>query len=141
VEAALGVDAAHARDVAAPTSPSTRAPVLPAIKTRASGVSKEEVQAVFRELVSTGDHGDGDLYRRLRETAGVSDDEMQERTKVSIGYLRAIEGNRFERLPQAVFVKGFLRSYFRYLNVPDSEKMVNAYGARLHDWQMANRRS
>ena len=60
---------------------------------------------------------------------------MQERIKVSIGYLRAIETNRFERLPQAVYVKGFLRSYFRYLDVPESDKLVNAFSARLTDWQ------
>ena len=43
-------------------------------------------------------------------------------------------------LPQAVYVKGFLRSYFRYLSVPDAEKLVSAFSARLSDWQ-ANRKA
>jgi cytoskeleton protein RodZ len=58
---------------------------------------------------------------------------------VSIGYLRAIESNRFDRLPQAVYVKGFLRSYFRYLGVPEAEKLIAAYSQRLIDWQASKK--
>lgn len=129
------------RDLLSKTAAQRPSATLPAIKTRATGVSQEEIQAKFREIVQSGDGGDGDLYKRLREAAAVSENEMQDRTKVSIGYLKAIESNRFERLPQAVYVKGFLRSYFRYLNIPDAERLVNAYGMRLHDWQQANRGS
>lgn len=108
---------------------------LPIIKLKANAVEKDELQTQYRELIAACDPSDGDLYRQIREAAGVSEDEMQERIKVSIGYLRAIEANRFDRLPQSVYVKGFLRSYFRYLDVPESEKLVNAFAARLTDWQ------
>lgn len=108
---------------------------LPIIKLKANKVGTEDVALKYKDLIAAADPGDGDLFKRLREAAGVAEHEMQERIKVSIGYLRAIEGNRFERLPQAVYVKGFLRSYFRYLAVPEPEKLVAAFSARLMDWQ------
>jgi hypothetical protein len=108
---------------------------LPVIRLRAQQVGADDTQAVFAELIAAADPGDGDLYKRLREAAGVPEDEIVERTKVSVAYIRAIETNRFDRLPQAVYVKGFLRSYFRYLSVPDAERLVTAFSARLTDWQ------
>lgn len=118
-----------------PTVVRTTRSTLPIIKLKANSVGTEELRARYGEMIATSDPADGDLFRRLREAAGVNEDEMQERIKVSIGYLRAIEGNRFERLPQAVYVKGFLRSYLRYLDVPEPEKLVTAFSSRLADWQ------
>lgn len=106
---------------------------LPVIKLKAT--PKENIEQVFSELIKNSDPADGDLFRRLREAAGVSEDEIQERTKISVGYVRAMESNRLDRLPQAVYVKGFLRSYLSYLGVPEQEVLVNAFAKRLADWQ------
>lgn len=122
------------------TTVRTSRQTLPIIKLKANRAGSEEIKDKMQAILDASDPGDGDLFRRLRELCEVSEDEMQERTKISIGYIHAIEANRFERLPQAVYVKGFLRSYFRYLCVPDAEKMVAAFSARLSDWQ-ANKKS
>ena len=108
---------------------------LPIIKLKASRAGSEDMKRRMQELLDASDPGDGDLFRRLRELCEVTEDEMQERTKICVAYIKAIESNRFEKLPQAVYVKGFLRSYFRYLSVPDAEKLVAAFSARLLDWQ------
>lgn len=108
---------------------------LPVLKLKAAAAGSEELANKYQAILGAGDPADGDLFKRLREAAEVTEDEMQDRIKVTIGYLRAIEGNRFERLPQAVYVKGFLRSYFRYLMVPEAEKLVAAFSTRLSDWQ------
>ena len=113
---------------------------LPIIKLKANRAGSEETKAKMLAILEASDLGDGDLFRRLREACEVTEDEMQDRTKISVGYLKAIESNRFDRLPQAVYVKGFLRSYCRYLCVPDAEKLVAAFSARLTDWQ-ANRKA
>jgi curved DNA-binding protein CbpA len=113
----------------------TQRSTLAIIKLKAGKAGSDDVRAQMQQMIDAGDAGDGDLYRRMRELCDVTEDEMQERTKVSVGYLRAIEANRFDRLPQAVYVKGFLRSYFRYLAIPDAEKLVAAFSARLTDWQ------
>lgn len=113
---------------------------LPIIKLKANRAGSDEIKDKMQAMLESSDPGDGDLFRRLRELCEVSEDEMQDRTKISLGYLKAIEGNRFDRLPQAVYVKGFLRSYCRYLCVPEAEKLVAAFSARLTDWQ-ANRKA
>ena len=118
----------------------TQRSTLSVIKLKASAAGTAEMHEKMRDLIAAHDVGDGDLYRQLRELCNVSSDEMQERTKVSIGHLEAMETNRFERLPQAVYVKGFLASYFRYLDVPGYEKLMNAFTARILDWQ-ANKKS
>lgn len=129
--AEFGADATEVR-----TSRST----LPIIKLKANRAGSDQVKEQMQAMLETSDAGDGDLFRRFRELCEVTEDEMQDRIKVSVGYLKAIEGNRFDRLPQAVYVKGFLRSYFRYLCVPEAEKLVTAFAARLTDWQ-ANRKA
>ncbi len=118
----------------------TQRSTLTVIKLKASAAGSPVMHEKMRDIIAAHDVGDGDLYRQLRELCSVSSDEMQERTKVSIGHLEAIETNRFERLPQAVYVKGFLASYFRYLDVPGYEKLMSAFTARLLDWQ-ANKKS
>lgn len=113
---------------------------LPITKLHASRAGALDLKRRYEEMLQAGDPADGDLYKRLREAADVAEDEMVERTKVSITHVRAIETNRFERLPQAVYVKGFLRAYFRYLDVPDAERLANAFATRLGDWQ-ANKKN
>lgn len=118
---------------------STTRSTLAIVKTIADNARGESMQARLATLIAEGDPGDGDLFRRLREAVGVSEAEMQERTKISLEYLRALESNRFERLPQCVYVKGFLRSYFRYLGIPEAEKFVTAFAARLQSWQQSRK--
>jgi len=112
---------------------------LAIVKTIADNAKNDAMQERVTALIAEGDPGDGDLYRRIREAIGVSEHEMQERTKISLEYLRAIETNRFERLPQSVYVKGFLRSYFKYLAVPNGDRFVPAYAARLEAWQQSRK--
>jgi hypothetical protein len=137
--AALGENAVRT-GTSDPATIQTSRQILPIIKMKANRAGGDEATAKMSTLIATADPGDGDLYKRLRELCEVTEDEMCERTKVSIAYVKAIEANRFDRLPQAVYVKGFLRSYFRYLCVPDAEKLVAAFSARLVDWQ-ANRKA
>lgn len=113
---------------------------LAVIKTVCEGSKNDDAHSRIEGLMSDGDLGDGELFRNIRETLGVDENEMQERTKISLEYLRSLESNRFDRLPQVVYVKGFLRSYFRYLGVENFEPMVKAFSARLEAWQNAKKR-
>jgi cytoskeletal protein RodZ len=49
--------------------------------------------------------------------------DAAQQTRISIGYLKAIEDEDFSKLPGAVFVKGFLKSYARFLQLPEDEVM------------------
>lgn len=108
---------------------------LKVTRTHANGSHNDELQAKFAGILADGDLGDGSILVQLREIVGVSQNEIQERTKISLEYIRGMENNLFDRLPQVVYVKGFMRSYLRYLNVPNLEKIVTAYAARLEAWQ------
>ena len=79
--------------------------------------------------------GDGDLLRKLREACGVSVEELQERTKILADYIRGIEENRFDRLPPPVYVRGFIRSFLKYLGVPNSDRFAKAYADRFDVWK------
>lgn len=91
---------------------------------------KERMQLLLQDCQEI----DGATLVRLRETANVSMEEVRDRTKISLGYLHALENDLFERLPQPVYVRGFLRCYLRYLGVPDLEKTVKGYMLRLEAW-------
>lgn len=93
----------------------------------------DEIKAKMQDLVDKGDRGDGALVRKLRDLLAVSEEELQDKTKICIDYIRAIEENQYDRLPQAVFVKGFLRNLLRYLGAPSIDEIVASYAARLDD--------
>jgi flagellar biosynthesis protein FlhG len=107
---------------------------LPIVKTKATAADTEALQEKFAQLIGEADPSDGDLLRQLREAAGVSVDELQDRTKVCLQYIRDIEANTFDRLPQVVYVRGFLRSILKYLGVQGGEELIKAYSARLETW-------
>lgn len=120
---------------AEPMTVRTTRSTLPIVRLKANYAESEPLKAQIAALIESHQPWDGELYRKLREAAQVSEEEMQERIKVSIGYIKAIEANQLDRLPQVVYVKGFLRSYFKYLAVPDAETLVAAFAERLQECQ------
>lgn len=109
--------------------------LLKVTKTQANGVNRQDLQVKLLGIMDEGDVGDGSILVALRQAVGVGQAEMQERTKIALEYIKGMETNQFDRLPRVVYVKGFMRSYLRYLNVPNPEKIVSAYVARLEAWQ------
>ena len=72
----------------------------------------------------------GALLRQIREAIGVELREIAERSKISMAYLSAIEGEVFGKLPAAVYVRGFLAEYARALGL-DGERVKQTYLARF----------
>ncbi|MGH2685751.1 MAG: helix-turn-helix domain-containing protein [Actinomycetota bacterium] len=70
--------------------------------------------------------GIGRALRRARESRGKSLEQASRETRVRIDYLKAIEHEWFGALGSDVYVRGFLRSYSRYLGLND-EKVMTAY--------------
>lgn len=52
----------------------------------------------------------GELLRERRESHRLSIDRVAQLTHIKSEYIRLIEENRFEALPPAVYVKGYIRS-------------------------------
>lgn len=65
----------------------------------------------------------GASLRRERELRGVSLQEIAASTKISVSLLQAIEDDRLDKLPQGLFVRGFVREYARFLAL-DEQKIL-----------------
>jgi cytoskeletal protein RodZ len=62
--------------------------------------------------------------------------EVGEVTKVSTRYLESIEQHLFHKLPEKVFVRGFLTGYARFLKI-DPEKVIHDFFQR---WEEGKKR-
>ncbi len=65
----------------------------------------------------------GASLRRERELRGVSLHEIAASTKIGVTMLKAIEDDRLDKLPQGLFVRGFVREYARFLAL-DEQKIL-----------------
>lgn len=63
----------------------------------------------------------GALLRRIREHKGVDLRDVSNHTKISLMNLRFIEDMDYAQFPAAVYVRGFLKEYARYLRLPATQ--------------------
>ena len=61
--------------------------------------------------------GIGQLLRETREAKGLTLDDVEQEIRIRSSYLEALENEDYDRLPGAVYVRGFLRNYARFLGV------------------------
>lgn len=66
----------------------------------------------------------GSKLRQAREQKGYSIGEVTERLKLSAHQIEGLESGNYEGLPELVFVRGFLRTYGRFLDLEDKEVAV-----------------
>ena len=72
----------------------------------------------------------GEKLRQYREARGLSLEDVFEKTKLRPSMLEAIEQERWQELPAPAFVKGFLRTYARVLDI-DEQEIIDLYEAGL----------
>jgi transcriptional regulator with XRE-family HTH domain len=65
----------------------------------------------------------GSYLRTAREARSMDLREVAQQTRISLNFLKAIEEEDFSKLPGEVFVKGFLKSYAKFLRLPEDEVM------------------
>ncbi len=65
----------------------------------------------------------GEFFRQVRETKGLTLDEVAIKTRIHPEYLKALEASNFAKLPEQVFAKGFVRSYARSLGLDEEDAM------------------
>jgi len=66
----------------------------------------------------------GDYLMRERTLRNIPLEEISQRTRISMRVLQALEEERWEELPADVYVRGFLRTYSRYLGLDENEVLV-----------------
>ncbi|MDC4223882.1 MAG: DUF4115 domain-containing protein [Candidatus Manganitrophus sp.] len=62
----------------------------------------------------------GEFLRQQREGKNVSIEELATRTRIAVRFIKLIEENQFDQLPNPVSAKGFLRSYARCLGLDEA---------------------
>lgn len=68
----------------------------------------------------------GEKLRKLRSDFRMSLHDVSKATRIQVKYLEFLENGEYGKLPADVYVRGFLRSYARYLNV-DEQALIKLY--------------
>ncbi len=74
----------------------------------------------------------GERCRKAREAMGWTTAEAAKRMHLSQTYLLALEADDYERLPEATFVKGYLKNYARLLGLP-ADEVANTFQQMVNE--------
>lgn len=72
----------------------------------------------------------GEDLKKIRDELGVSLEMIADMAKVRVVFLRAIEEDRFEKVPSRVFLKSFLRVYAQCMGL-DADLVASRYLKRI----------
>lgn len=116
-------DAPPAPAVATPAAaPAPRAPVAPPPP---EGADEEALRA----LVASDRERDGGFYRAAREARGLTLQQVTEKTKINLMYMRFIEDNNYRDLPAPVYLRGFLVQMAKFYKLEGPDALADAYVA------------
>lgn len=96
-------------------------------------------QSADKELSADarGELAPGNTLQEERMRRGFSEKEVAERLHITMHYVKALEANQFEKLPGAVFAKGYIKSYARLLRLDEGE-LLHQY-EELHAQQQSEK--
>ena len=63
----------------------------------------------------------GEFFRQVRETKGLTVDDVASKTRIRTDFVKALEDGNFAKLPDQVFARGFVRSYARSLGLDEDD--------------------
>jgi DnaJ-class molecular chaperone len=84
----------------------------------------------IREIISQQKISGADL-KAIRNELGVAIEKIHQETKIRIDYLNSIEENNIEKLPAAVFLKGFIKAYLKCLYIEPADEISARYMSGL----------
>lgn len=76
----------------------------------------------------------GPSLRKIREKAGVDLSEISKELKLRIELLKSLEEERFEALPEAIYLKVHLKNYAVFLGL-NPAKVIDEYLQRYQAWK------
>jgi Helix-turn-helix domain len=109
--------------LAAPGPIALTRPVAPILLEREVGAPRELT-------VPVGSDWSGEMLRRVRESRGITVQQMAERTRITRHHLENIEQDRFTALPAPVYLRGIIMSLARELRL-DGQKVARSYLDRM----------
>lgn len=76
----------------------------------------------------------GSSLRKIREKAGIDLNEISKELKLRMELLKSVEDERFEALPEAIYLKVHLKSYAAFLGL-DPVRVADEYLRRYRAWK------
>ena len=80
----------------------------------------------IREILSQQEISGADL-KAIRNELGVAIENIHQDTKIRIDYLNSIEENNIDKLPAAVYLKGFIKAYLKCLCIEPADEISARY--------------
>ncbi|HEV3031819.1 MAG TPA: helix-turn-helix domain-containing protein [Polyangia bacterium] len=114
-----------ARAVRVAAANNARRPGLPA------GAPSDDRHESPEPVIDMGEDVSGAVLRKIREARGIELGDIAHRTKISERHLRSIEDERFDDMPAAVYVRGYVMEYARAIRI-DPQRAVESYLRRYH---------
>jgi hypothetical protein len=110
----------------------TPAPPVPIALTRAVApiLLEKEVAPPRPLLVPDGAAWSGEMLRRVRESRGLTVQQVAEQTRITRHHLENIEQDKFKALPAPVYLRGIIMSLARELRL-DGQKVARSYLDRM----------
>ncbi len=71
----------------------------------------------------------GQLLRAARQERGLTLEDAERGTRIRRQFLEALEADDYQQLPPPVYVRGFIRTYARWLGL-DAEEVVSLFPSR-----------
>jgi len=127
VEAATVAPAPSPAPAAVPAAPPVQAAPspLPAAPTAAANTCTPLMPEINEHTEYSGA-----LLKQVREARKLTLEKIADVTKISIYYLRMMEGDHYEDLPAPVYVKGYLRHVAKFLGL-NPQAVVDGYTKRM----------
>ena len=123
-EARAGYDARLPAEEARPARPAAEPPAQPPSPAASPPALSAPTGNPF--VPPEGAVWTGELLRRAREAQGLTVAQMAERTTVSRLHIEWVEGDRFEQLPVAVYLRGIVMCIARELRL-DGQKVARSF--------------
>lgn len=92
-------------------------------------VPVDNSEDVLKELVASDRERDGGFYRAAREARGLTLQQVTEKTKINLAYMRSIEDNAYRDLPAPVYLRGFLVQMAKFYKLEGPDALADAYMA------------
>lgn len=80
----------------------------------------------------------GALLRHAREARGLDEKQVADQLRITVHYVKAIEADKYDKLPGVIFARGYLKSYASLLNL-DAADIVARYEAATGTAQPGSR--
>lgn len=101
------------------------------LRPRAEGVGDKQFRDDLLHVLGCGELNEGAALRQLREVAGIDLTEVSHNLKFSEAMIDAIESMDPARLPAFVFVKGYMKSFFKYIGLDAQPEFICKYEENL----------